>query len=67
MTASASKGIPFRYYDQEQREIMYVDNYIPSIGIEKAVITKPDLKFRYAASVIANEFDSYSFYLNIRT
>lgn len=63
LSASASKGIPFRYYDSEQREIMYVDNYVPATGIDHAKFQKPDLKFRYAQSIIVTEFDKLFFLL----
>ena len=63
LMASASKGIPFRYFDKDNRAIMYVENYVPSIGIEKAVITKADLKFRYVRSITVTEFDKVFFLL----
>lgn len=64
LSASASKGIPYRYYDKDNIEIMFADNYIPAIGLEKAVITRSDkLKFRYAGSVIINDFDTAYFIL----
>lgn len=65
LSASASKGIPYRYYDKDNIEVMFVDNYVPPTGLEKAVITRSDkLKFRYASPVIINDFDGAYFILD---
>lgn len=62
LSASASKGVSWRYWDKDNRQVAYVLNYTPAMGGEKAIHTRHTLKFYYTRPIVINDFDA-AFYL----
>jgi len=62
LSASASKGVSWRYWDKDNRQVAYVLNYTPAVGGEKAVHTRHELKFYYTRPIVITDFDA-AFYL----